>query len=95
MLYVESLVAENTVNTMPEATIQALLDHGHVKLSVVDAIPAAERDLAAAKDAGIDLGAVTAKLLVDGLASFEKDFKTLLDRVESGVAQKRGESQQA
>ena len=95
VLYVESLVAENTVNTMPEATIQALLDHGHVKPSVVDAIPAAERDLAAAKDAGIDLNAVTAKLLVDGLASFEKDFKTLLDRVESGVTQKRGESQQA
>ncbi|HXU24189.1 MAG TPA: transaldolase [Tepidiformaceae bacterium] len=95
VLYVESLVAEHTVNTMPEATIQALLDHGNVRPSVVDAIPGAERDLAAAKDAGIDLDAVTAKLLSDGLASFQKDFTTLLDRVESGVAQKRGESRRA
>jgi len=90
VLYVESLVAEHTVNTMPEATIHAVLDHGHVKPSVIDAIPAAERDLAAAKAAGIDLDAVTAKLLVDGLASFQADFTKLLDRVESGVTQKRG-----
>ncbi|MGH2631911.1 MAG: transaldolase [Tepidiformaceae bacterium] len=89
VMYVEGLVAADTINTMPEATIHALLDHGHVKPSIVDAIPAAEQDLAAAKAAGIDLDAVTAKLLVDGLASFEGDFTKLLGRVESGMAQKR------
>ena len=40
-------------------------------------------------EAGIDLDAVTAKLLSDGLASFAKDFATLLDRVAVGVAQAR------
>lgn len=89
VLYVESLVAANTVNTMPEATISALLDHGRIKPSVLDAIPAARRDLDAARAAGIDLDAVTAKLLVDGLNSFQKDFTTLLDRIESAVSTKR------
>jgi len=89
VVYVERLVAENTVNTMPEATLRALLDHGKVKPSIVDAIPAAERDLAAFKAAGIDLDAVTAKLLVDGLASFEKDFVNLLDRIGSTIALNR------
>ncbi len=82
ILYVQELIAPDTVNTMPEATLKAVLDHAKVKQTVVPNIARADKELAALTTAGIDLDAVTAKLLNDGLASFENDFKKLLTEVE-------------
>ena len=86
VLYVEELVAPDTVNTMPEATLKAVLDHLDVRDTVVPNLDDADRVLAEAAKAGINLDAVTDKLLVDGLASFEKDFLSLLDRLRSQLA---------
>ena len=71
---------------MPEATLRAVLDHSDVRPRVVENFELAQRELAALADAGVDLDAVTAKLLKDGLASFEKDFAKLLDRIEDALA---------
>jgi transaldolase/glucose-6-phosphate isomerase len=89
ILYVEELIAPDTVNTMPEATLKAFLDHGRAAEAISGGLEQSKRDLEAVASAGVDLDAVTAKLLVDGLASFEKDFLKLLDRIDSALAVER------
>ncbi len=85
VLYVEELIGPNTVNTLPPATLEAFRDHGEVRQSVTTDVAGAERTLAALEAAGVSLEAVTDRLLVDGLASFEQSFVTLL----AGLARKR------
>ena len=82
VLYVDELVAPHTVNTMPEATLQAFLDHGRARPTVEAGFAAAEETLQQAAAAGIDLEAVTSELLEEGLASFAKDFARLLEEIE-------------
>jgi transaldolase/glucose-6-phosphate isomerase len=89
VLYVEELIAADTVNTMPEATLKAMLDHGQVAEAISGGLARSKRDLEGLATAGVDLDVVTAKLLVDGLASFEKDFLKLLDRIDSALALER------
>ena len=84
VMYVEQLIGPHTVNTMPPATIDAFRDHGDVARTVDKDVAGAEaviRDLA---KLGISIDDVTTKLLVDGLASFQKSFDTLI----SGLAKK-------
>jgi len=84
VMYVEQLIGPHTVNTMPPATIDAFRDHGDVKRTVDQDIPAAERVIADLSQLGISMDDVTDKLLVDGLASFQKSFDTLI----AGLAKK-------
>jgi transaldolase len=78
VMYVEQLIGPDTVNTMPPATIDAFRDHGDVKRTVDTGVDQAQRDLEALKAAGVSIESVTEKLLVDGVASFQKSFDTLL-----------------
>jgi transaldolase len=85
-LYVESLAAPLTVNTMPEATLQALADHGKI-----DALPAKDmNDTARTLDdfvkAGVNLGALGAQLQEDGATSFVKSWNDLLNVLSSKTA---------
>ena len=86
VLYVEELIGPDTVNTMPPATLDAFRDHGEVRRTV-DADPAgAERTLADLEALGVSMRDVTDKLLVDGIASFQKSFDGLLAELEQRVA---------
>jgi transaldolase len=76
-VYVEQLVGPDSVNTMPPALIDAFRDHGEVRRTVDADLDEARRVIADLGSAGIDLDEVTAKLLRDGLASFQKSFETL------------------
>jgi transaldolase len=78
VIYVEELVGPDTVNTLPPATLEAFRDHGEVRRSVDADLDEAERVLAALEAHGISLQQVTDQLLVEGLASFERSFVTLL-----------------
>ncbi|MGQ0640752.1 MAG: transaldolase [Gemmatimonadaceae bacterium] len=82
VMYVEGLIGPHTVNTMPPATIDAFRDHGVVARTVDRDLDKAERDLAALEAVGISLADVTQKLLVDGIASFQKSFDSLLAGLE-------------
>jgi transaldolase len=84
-LYVWGLVAPNTVNTMPMATLEAARAEGGVEGATGAEDPGA--DLAALADAGIDLADVTDQLLRDGIAAFVTPMQTLLDRIESKRAE--------
>ena len=82
VIYVEALIAPDTVNTMPPATLVAFRDHGVVRRTA-DADLAAERARLAALEAlGIPIRGVTDQLLTEGLASFAKSFDTLIARLD-------------
>ncbi|HMH47728.1 MAG TPA: transaldolase [Solirubrobacteraceae bacterium] len=79
VLYVSELIGADVINTMPEQTLRAFADHGKVTRTL-DADPeAALRALAEARQAGIDLDAVTAELEHEGVQSFCDSYHELLD----------------
>jgi transaldolase len=77
VMYVEQLIGPDTVNTMPPATIDAFRDHGVVARTVDADFAGAQRTLDDLKAIGIDINDVTAQLLREGLASFQKSFDSL------------------
>lgn len=85
VMYVEELIGPDTVDTMPPATIGAFADHGVVERTVDRKVAAAEGLLKEIEAAGISLKEVTDKLLVDGIASFQKSFDELIAGLESKV----------
>lgn len=86
VLYVEQLIGPDTVNTMPPATLEAFRDHGVTARTVDADLEDAERLLADLAAVGIRLDTVTDRLLVDGLASFQKSFDTLVAGLERKTA---------
>jgi len=80
-LYVWGLVAPDTVNTMPMPTLDAARSEGGVEGATGAEDPSA--DLAALRDAGIDLQDVTDKLLRDGIEAFMVPMQKLLDGIET------------
>jgi transaldolase len=83
VMYVEELIGPDTVNTMPPATIEAFADHGDVRRTVDENLDAARTLFEELESAGISLTSVTDQLLVEGLASFQKSFDTLIARLEA------------
>jgi len=90
VLYVEELVGPDTVNTMPPVTLDAFRDHGITRRTVDADLAAADQLLADLAALGIDLDAVTDRLLVEGLASFQKSFDTLIAGIDAKTATLRG-----
>ncbi len=83
LLYVENLVADETVNTMPDATLHATLERGVFDSSPL-LNPAATAAAAARLDQlpeRVDLDAVTAQLEVDGVAAFVASYEELLTTI--------------
>lgn len=79
VLYVESLIGPETVNTMPDGTLKAFRDHGHSEATLKDGFPAAENHLFQLRELGIDVdAAVGEELQKDGLKSFARAFDGLL-----------------
>lgn len=91
VMYVEELIGPDTVNTMPPATLEAFRDHGEVRRSVDEDVAGAERHLAALQSAGVELERITDRLLVEGLASFQRSFDSLIVGLEQKRAQLAGE----
>ncbi|MDA0798286.1 MAG: transaldolase [Chloroflexi bacterium] len=86
-LYVDQLIGQDTVNTVPPATLEAILDHGTSADTLAGSGPSAKAHLDALASAGVDLDAITAMLLYDGLTAFSKSFDDLLTGIESKRAQ--------
>ncbi|MDQ0717515.1 transaldolase [Streptomyces luteogriseus] len=85
-LYVDELVAPGTVNTMPEATLNAVADHGDVQGdSVTGGYAQARADLAAVERLGIAYDEVVRQLEDEGVAKFEVAWQDLLDAVTKSL----------
>ena len=88
-LYVDMLIGPDTVNTLPEATLEAFEDHGTVARTV-DADPDGARRTWSELGALVDLGDVAAVLEAEGVTAFEKSFDELLGVLETRMADLRG-----
>jgi transaldolase/glucose-6-phosphate isomerase len=85
VLYIETLIGPDTVNTMPPKTLEAFRDHGHAAPTLGQDVAGAERTLADAERLGLDLDGVTRRLVDDGVKLFAQAFDQLL----AAVAEKR------
>ncbi|MBR0070441.1 MAG: transaldolase, partial [Synergistaceae bacterium] len=81
--YIEEIAANNTVNTVPPATLEAFLNHGHAALTIESNLESSREDMKRIKALGININAVYAKLLDDGLKSFNAAFESLMSSIES------------
>lgn len=86
-LYVDTLIGPNTVNTLPDQTIEAFEDHGTVARTI-DADPdAARKALADLAEIGVDLDDVGRVLEDEGVAAFAKSFDELITALETKSAE--------
>ncbi|HYI24609.1 MAG TPA: transaldolase [Thermomicrobiales bacterium] len=95
VLYVETLIGPDTVNTMPVPTIEAFLDHGTVSRTVDTDFAGAHEVVGRLAALGISLDEITAKLEADGIASFMTSYDDLLagvDAKRSQLAQVAGDN---
>jgi len=82
VLYVDTLIGPNTVNTMPDATLEAFLDHGQVSEAVTQGVAEAQQAIKSLENAGVSLSEVTSKLLADGVKAFADSFDQLRGNIE-------------
>jgi transaldolase len=78
LLYVDSLIGPDTVNTMPDATVEAFEDHGRVVRTVDSDPDQARTELEALAGVGVDMADVSRVLEEEGVAAFVKSFDELL-----------------
>jgi transaldolase len=78
VMYVEELIGADTVDTIPPATIDAFRDHGKLRASLTEDIPAAKKTMEGLEKAGISMKEVTDKLVADGVKLFADAFTQLL-----------------
>lgn len=78
-LYVDELIGPHTVNTLPDATLEAFDDHGTISRTLDAHIEGAHNTWNAISEIGIDHAAVANLLEREGVASFQKSFNELLD----------------
>lgn len=86
VIYVEELIGDHTVNTMPLATVEAFADHGAARSTVDQDVEQAVADLHALREAGIDMDAVTDQLQREGVEKFAKSFAGMLKVVDDKLA---------
>ncbi len=81
--YVEELVAENSINTIPPETLAAFIDHGDPKITIHDDIDRAEEDFKKLDSLGISIDEITQELEDEGVRKFAESFKGLLQAIET------------
>ena len=87
VLYIEELIATDTINTVPPETMGAFRDHGKVRASLEENTEQARQIMATLEKSGISIDTVTSKLVEEGVQSFANAFDKLL----GAVARKRAE----
>lgn len=82
-LYIGSLAAPNTVNTMPDKTLLAFADHGELNGALAPDGGTCEDVLAAYEKAGISVSDLAAQLQKEGADAFVKSWQDLLQSIET------------
>jgi transaldolase len=82
VMYVEELIGPETVNTMPEETIEAFQDHGRVAPTLEQGLDEAERVLERLAAAGVDYDDVVETLEREGVQKFADSFAELLEEIK-------------
>ncbi len=86
LMYVESLIGPDTVDTIPPATYEAFKAHGRARVTLTEGVEEARGVLEALVAEGVDLDQVTAALLDEGVEKFEQAFGKLLGSIEQSLS---------
>ncbi|MBA2460586.1 MAG: transaldolase [Actinobacteria bacterium] len=82
-LYVDELIGPDTVNTMPDATVEAARDHATVARTIDKDVEGAHKLMNELREIGVDVDDIVGRELVeDGVASFSKSFESMLDTIK-------------
>jgi transaldolase len=87
ILYIESLIGPDTVNTIPPKTYDAFKDHGTVRATLTEGAAEARAALDRLENAGISLDRITDELTREGVQSFSESFESLMRTIESRRAE--------
>ena len=82
MLYVESLIGPDTVNTVPPATLKAFKDHGRASLTIEEDLESARTAFDQFAALGLDFEKATEELEAEGVEAFARSYADLLETVE-------------
>lgn len=82
-LYVDELVAADSVNTIPPATLNAFLDHGSTELSIEQDLQRAADNFNTLPELGFDFLRIAQELEDDGVEKFKQAYLSLLDTIEA------------
>ena len=82
-LYIDELIGPYTVNTIPPATLDAFLDHGTVKETILKDTDAAKSHLTQLEKLGINLELITDQLQEKGVYSFSESFQKLMETINT------------
>ena len=84
--YVEPLIGQDTINTLPLDTLEAYRDHGDPAERVTDGLDDARRTVTDLSSLGIELLDVANELEEEGISKFVKPFRNLLETIEKELA---------
>lgn len=91
LMYIVNVVARETVNTVPEATLMALLDHATVKAdTILEDVPGAKAAVAELAKNGISLYDVTERLVAEGVTGFADSFDAMLNAIRKKQSELAG-----
>lgn len=76
--YVEALIGPDTINTLPDETVDAFRDHGRAAATLEVDIDGEERAMERLAALGIDIDRVTDELIEEGIEKFATPFDSLL-----------------
>ncbi|MCH8815483.1 MAG: transaldolase [Chloroflexi bacterium] len=88
VMYVEDLMGKDTVNTLPQVTLEAFRDHGVAKATLERDIEDAHQVIARLNEAGIDFDAVTDQLQVEGVDVFAEAFNKASETIEKAIGER-------
>jgi transaldolase / glucose-6-phosphate isomerase len=83
VLYIESLIGPDTVNTVPPATYKAFKDHGRVAMTLEQDLDGARAVMRTFAEKGFSLKAITGQLTDEGVKSFDESFASLMMTIEA------------
>jgi transaldolase / glucose-6-phosphate isomerase len=86
LMYVESLIGPDTVDTIPPATYESFKAHGTARVRLTEGVDEARGVLAALAEEGVSLDEVTGSLLDEGVEKFEQAFAKLLASIEQSLS---------
>lgn len=89
VVYVDGLIGPQTVNTLPEATLEAFDDHGTLDRTLDTEIDDLDERWAQLDEIGIDMDDVATTLEIDGVAAFSASFDSLLETLDDKARSRR------
>jgi transaldolase/glucose-6-phosphate isomerase len=89
ILYVQELIGAHTVNTLPQNTLDAFIDHGSARLTIEEGVEAAQNAIQQLEALGISMPQVTRELEQEGVQAFAEAFDALLASIITKITTER------